>query len=687
MKEYTIEELKQMLKQMQEIIPTLTLKDLQALYPVKKSSSPAEEESIPTTPMSNSRGRKKSSDTKPTESESSSGADLNGEDTPFSDRPGSKPTFVVGSNKGVTDEAICFATSFYKGELSNFGHQFLDKWKKGEIRVVNEDGSEYPIPKKLAEVKASQLRTSLTKDELADFTSVLFESGDNFKKYLSLFPGDAWKEYMSIARNGSVIIKSSRDILTSVRIGADTSTLKPPYSLIPVDRIYPGAGKDTKEYKIPPALALRLLKWDNPSLAEYSPKYVNPDLEGYQTFSGTDIASLLYSVKILQFTGVLSFGATNSLNTTGKRILASTSQCLEPLAKYDDPNFHDWRKNMVATYYLYLGGCHAKGLKTPGATVKALFKYLSKEIITTKGAYVVPQLGKIFKKDISPETLNLYLNMIFNFLKRCRIDNWVSIRELYEKFTYKAYENGGLYYIFDSNSYRPLGITNIFTKEVIPPYEYRSKIDYPFFCGLFMTFAALGVLEVAYKPGSDHTSFFGDIDYFKMTPLADLVFERVTSYPFPPVEKYTLTLEPNSLIIKDNSQCDIFKNYLLTVARPIGGPRYIVDQATFCETISTAEELHTTIEKFKNIVDEELPKNWQAFFEELEGKAKAVKPGAPKRYNIYTLDPSFRDLLQWLSTDPEIRKISLRVEGCYLLVESEQVNYFEKRLAEAGYFL
>lgn len=87
------------------------------------------------------------------------------------------------------------------------------------------------------------------------------------------------------------------------------------------------------------------------------------------------------------------------------------------------------------------------------------------------------------------------------------------------------------------------------------------------------------------------------------------------------------------------------------------------------------------------IVEEELPENWQEFFDELEAKTNAVKSGAPKPYHIFTLDPSFRELLQWLSTDPEIRKISLRVEGCYLLVESDHVEFFEKRLAREGYFL
>lgn len=199
---------------------------------------------------------------------------------------------------------------------------------------------------------------------------------------------------------------------------------------------------------------------------------------------------------------------------------------------------------MVANYYLYLGGCNAKGLTSPETTLRTIFKKLSHEIYNTKAEYILPQFTKIQKKDFNYDTLSRYLTNCFNFLKKCRNDNWVSVRDMYDKLTYRAYESGSLNFIFESYRYSSLSITNIFTKEVVQENDYRSKIDYPFFCGLFMTLAALGIVEVAYKTSDNSDTFFGNVDYFKMTPLSDLVFERVTSYPFPKVEKFTFTPSP-----------------------------------------------------------------------------------------------------------------------------------------------
>lgn len=54
---------------------------------------------------------------------------------------------------------------------------------------------------------------------------------------------------------------------------------------------------------------------------------------------------------------------------------------------------------------------------------------------------------------------------------------------------------------------------------------------------------------------------------------------------------------------------------------------------------------------------------------------------------IYRLDPSNRELLQLLSTDPVIRQYTLRAEGHLLLIEEEQLNKVVTRLKYFGYLL
>ena len=77
---------------------------------------------------------------------------------------------------------------------------------------------------------------------------------------------------------------------------------------------------------------------------------------------------------------------------------------------------------------------------------------------------------------------------------------------------------------------------------------------------------------------------------------------------------------------------------------------------------------------------------WEQFFKQLIQHCHPLKEDKTS-YKRYQLDPENRDLVQLVTTDPQLRQLVIRAEGYRIMVKTEDFTKFETQLKKHGYLL
>lgn len=215
---------------------------------------------------------------------------------------------------------------------------------------------------------------------------------------------------------------------------------------------------------------------------------------------------------------------------------------------------------------------------------------------------------------------------------------------------------------------------------------------WPMFHAMTFTFAAWGLLDIAYRVG-DQTPLSYAIDSplnrivsIRLTALGAYVLERTGSYQSTVKPPFALELAHDSLsILLVEGDQERAAAAIKSFARPLGQQRFFANANFFLNDCKSAEELTQKIDLFKSIFPGELPANWAAFFEELSQQVNPLQ--AAPGYVVFQLDATNTPLLQLIARDPELKALSLKAEGYLLLVEKRKLKPFKSRLQALGYLL
>ena len=123
---------------------------------------------------------------------------------------------------------------------------------------------------------------------------------------------------------------------------------------------------------------------------------------------------------------------------------------------------------------------------------------------------------------------------------------------------------------------------------------------------------------------------------------------------------------------------------LTQFARRISGQFFQVDSTIFTKGCHTVRDIQQRIQQFRTIVRQELPENWEQFFQDMIDKANALIP-EPTSLVFKLKDQS--ELAQLFATDPELKLISKRAEGFRIIINRVDLPKLKQRLGELGYFL
>lgn len=229
-------------------------------------------------------------------------------------------------------------------------------------------------------------------------------------------------------------------------------------------------------------------------------------------------------------------------------------------------------------------------------------------------------------------------------------------------------------------------------KHYISKGQYRVAVALPFLRGSFFLMAAFGLCDIAYdrpdwnKMGRDCFSSWDGLRYVRRTSLGDYICGLTKQYDASGIKSETkITLSPDTLLIlteeKDSSAASILEPY----TERLGANRFRTDSRLFLNNIRSKKELEAKIILFKQIIGDELPPNWRAFFADLLHKINPFEPIEDAK--VLQIPPENKDLARLVAQDPVLRSLVIKAEGFTIIVPKGNYAAMKRRLQEFGYLL
>jgi len=217
-------------------------------------------------------------------------------------------------------------------------------------------------------------------------------------------------------------------------------------------------------------------------------------------------------------------------------------------------------------------------------------------------------------------------------------------------------------------------------------------VNKPFILGSIFLFASFGLLEMAYNY-PDFTEFpktfnsgFDELRYIKLTPLGAYVLGLSDVYePAGGLQKNSLKLSEDSLMILAEGDVTVFEIMLSKFAEKAGANRFKVSQAHFLKDCSSHNDIFKKILLFKKTIAEKLPVFWEIQFSNWQ--LNSLKISVDITTKLYKIPPDEKDLQRLIAQDEVLKKLILKAEQFYILVQSGNVTKFKARMKELGYLV
>jgi hypothetical protein len=328
------------------------------------------------------------------------------------------------------------------------------------------------------------------------------------------------------------------------------------------------------------------------------------------------------------------------------------------------------------------------------AFLQQMFKHYTDRVYTAP--MVLPDLkGMGYLDDFD---FNRIEPAFFKLFKSLPSGAWLSFDNIQQHTFYNLLEfkavkeypmEQKLYYEYDNKDVQS---RDYGSKHPLKSHQYYNAIELPFLRGSFFLFAAFGLCDLKFDEpdleqiGRTCFSSWDGLRYVRRTALGDYVCGRTAQYDaFAMLPKQEIMLSEETLLITTEGNSTALGNLFESYAERVGPNSLRTDSRIFLKNISSIKDLQNKIGLFKQLIGQQLPNNWLAFFETLEQKINPFEN--PGDYQLYKIPAQNKELIQLVAQDSILKSMLVKAEGYIILVPKSHLLAFKKRLLEFGYFV
>lgn len=231
-------------------------------------------------------------------------------------------------------------------------------------------------------------------------------------------------------------------------------------------------------------------------------------------------------------------------------------------------------------------------------------------------------------------------------------------------------------------------IVNDYSHLTLSAENYAHEFGYTFLQSTAFMLCSLGMAELAVSQRFVRNDTpFEQAKYLRLTPLGRYVLGVTDTYEPPHVEQDAyFELDPNRLIVRSLVDPNPYAQLLKDTALPISKNRFEMSPSSFLANCHNKQDVERKIDTFRNFISSDLPPLWQQFFQQLLNHCNPLQP-AEWGFRHYKVSPQNEELIRLLTTDEKLRRLIIRAEDYFILVELDNVRKFEEQLKRHGYLL
>lgn len=288
-------------------------------------------------------------------------------------------------------------------------------------------------------------------------------------------------------------------------------------------------------------------------------------------------------------------------------------------------------------------------------------------------------------RDVESEFLNV--------LKMLPVDAWISTENFVDYTIFRGHEFT-LADLRQMSNYLTYDIPGKYGKErkEIRKNNYRKFCNEPIIKGNIMLWASYGLLEIAYDTvdttefGKTYFSNYDGVKALKLTRLGAYILGVNKDYEAPKVKlNYELNLSQDNLMILVEGETTLTDNLLANYADKIGANRYAVSNESFLKSVTSKKDLKLKIDLFKQVINSDLPQNWETFFVTLDKKINPLT--AVKEVLVFKIPSDDPELVKLLIQNQEIKKLLIKAEDYQIIVLQKDYTTLRNKLKSFGYLL
>ena len=219
----------------------------------------------------------------------------------------------------------------------------------------------------------------------------------------------------------------------------------------------------------------------------------------------------------------------------------------------------------------------------------------------------------------------------------------------------------------------------------------QQLVNLPYIKGLIFVLAALGMVEIAYRPvrfegqfGEQWFSEFDGLEAFRITRLGAYVLGNALRYEQKiEIAENKFFFDNAALILRVEGDLKLIDVLMSKFLERIAPNRYAFDMRLFLEGCMDGADILAKIESFKQAVEVPVPPLWEKRLHELLTNAGQLQPCHD--WEIFRIDAEHKTLQQLIAQDPQMKILTLKAERFHVLVKKGDVKMFKQRLRELGY--
>ena len=543
--------------------------------------------------------------------------------------------------------------------------------------------------------EAKSWKSSVSKAQMVKRIAGWMGCEENLRLYFAKQSSGMSRLYKKIASNGSIDLESARNLAGKRLVHLDSAryfyTSQVAYNEIPwlvtnharmemyIRLSMPDGMRGTLFNAIfPPKsiekMTVKELPTDVPEL-----RVIDAEAETY---------SLIPVLQNYIKNGVMELGATKMSVVVAKKILRNTG--LREFLPAETRDLGVWRTIMLAGTL-----CQLYKTDKIEVTVRSAISSLAKvNWFDTSGQdifmhHLLPYYG--WRSNIRPisGTVALLSEASGEVFAKVPEGYWMGFQDFLMEF-HRTQGSVLLFEFFNGQYYADNIILNKFSDVWVTEGNFKQQAGVPLVQSFMAYLAAIGCAEIAWEDArKGDPSPMSRLRYVRLTPMGRYAYGLTKKFQAPKGEhndKEIFELSDTHLLLRPLSPENPYLGIVKDFAAPVGAGRYQVNEKTFLNGIKDVTDLKARISVFHELVSETPPSIWEDFFNSLLSKTDAFEP-TRDHFSLMKVKEDHTELLKLIATDPELRRMVIRAEHGFILVNMMCKNAVEERLRSFGYLI